>query len=141
MECGTIPVKAGQILLWNAGAFCVQCGLLVGKEPEHAEQGMWPTLSEPFALERVFALQRLCLAGPQPVELPPGVPAHSASSVTPPTLFLVFQPPCQHWGTPIPSSLFSQSLKSDEDAESAKEPQNELFEAQGKPQLHIPCCA
>lgn len=35
-------------------------------------------------------------------------------------------------GDPRSSSLFPQSLKSDEEAESTKEPQIELFEAQGK---------
>lgn len=36
------------------------------------------------------------------------------------------------WGPTFFFSLFPQSLKSDEEAESTKEPQIELFEAQGK---------
>lgn len=73
----------------------------------------------------VPARGHLQLAPPTPTSfvLIPGAP----STASPPGVLTSFSP------------LFSQSLKSDEDAESPKEPQNELFEAQGNPWLHISC--
>lgn len=47
-------------------------------------------------------------------------------------LFLMLCP-CQiPWGIRVLLFIFLQSLKSDEEAESAKEPENELLETQGK---------
>lgn len=47
-------------------------------------------------------------------------------------LLLVLCPLLHPLGDSCPLFLFVQSLKSDEEAESAKGPQNELFEAKGK---------
>lgn len=89
--------------------------------------------SELFALKRVLvfithkARLEARLVGPQPVSVSLRVPSQSIfSGPSHPALLCA----SSRWFTSF-SSLLPQSLKSDEDAESAKEPQNELFEAQG----------